>query len=95
MAMIRTQISLDQGTRKVLDEQVQLTGRSMAALIRDAVEQAYGKPYDPQAALAALEAGLGAWKDRDFTGEEYVERMRDGRRRYRTLYGEDPPEMAA
>ncbi|MGH8884687.1 MAG: hypothetical protein ACRDYX_05845 [Egibacteraceae bacterium] len=32
------------------------------------------------AALEAIQQAAGAWQDRDFYGEEYVERMRPGRR---------------
>jgi len=36
--------------------------------------------------LQAIRRAQGAWKDRDFDGEEYVEQMRTGRR-LRELYG--------
>jgi hypothetical protein len=47
---------------------------SLAELVRRAVARAYGAPE--RATEDALDDSFGAWKDRDFDGEEYVERIR-------------------
>lgn len=78
--MLRTQISLPTALKMLLDERSRETGLSIAELIRQAVTAAYGTAYDPAAARAAVRAAAGSWKNRDFDGEEYVERMRTGRR---------------
>jgi hypothetical protein len=78
--MQRTQISLTPEERRLLDAEATRTGRSISALIRDAVTVVYGPKRDSQADRRAIQAAFGAWGDRDFDGEEYVERIRDGRR---------------
>lgn len=78
--MQRTQISLTDADRALLDAEAVRTGKSVAALIRDAVQQVYGQQGKLERDLAAIDAAAGAWKDRDFTGEEYADRLRSGRR---------------
>lgn len=78
--MLRTQISLTVEERRLLDREAARTGRSISALIRDAVSWRYGPETDADADLHAIDAALGAWKDREIDGEEYVERLRSGRR---------------
>ena len=80
--MQRTQISLTERERRLLDDVSRRTGRSMSALIREAVSQTYGRGDDVDAGLAALRASAGAWADRtdDVDGEAYVEALRSGRR---------------
>ncbi len=78
--MLRTQISLTEEDRRVLDAESARTGKSLSALIRDAVAEVYGDQRDIAADLAAIDAAFGAWKDRDEDGYAYVERMRSGRR---------------
>lgn len=77
--MVRTQISLSAMERALLDAQMAQTGRSMAALIRDAIVATYGRGGDVDADLAALESTAGTW-ERGEDGEAYVERLRSGRR---------------
>lgn len=77
--MMRTQISLTEAERALLDAESARTGRSMSALIRDAVVAAYGSERDAQTDLAAFEASAGSWQ-RDESGAEFVEGLRSGRR---------------
>lgn len=76
----RTQISLSDEDRRLLDAESARTGKSLSALIRDAVAEVYGDRRDLAADLAAIDAAFGTWTDRDEDGFAYVERMRPGRR---------------
>lgn len=78
--MQRTQISLTPEDRQLLDTEAARTGRSISALIRDAVTVVYGPKRDAEADLAAVRSAFGAWGERDIDGEERVERLRTGRR---------------
>lgn len=78
--MLRTQISLTADERRLLDDEAARTGRSISALIRDAVSAAYGSRRDEDDDRRMISAALGAWRDREADGEEYVERLRSGHR---------------
>lgn len=78
--MLRTQISLTAEERRLLDAEAARTGRSISALIRDAVSSTYGSGRDPDADVAAIDAAVGAWGEREVDGEAYVERLRSGAR---------------
>lgn len=78
--MLRTQISLTPEERRLLDDEAARTGRSISALIRDAVSSVYGSQRDPDADLRMIEGAFGAWSNRDVDGAEYVERIRSGDR---------------
>lgn len=78
--MERTQISLSRDERHLLDVEMARTGRSMSALIRDAVVATYGERRDVAKDLAAIDYATGAWGDRDYDGFEWVESLRSGRR---------------
>lgn len=78
--MQRTQISLTDQDRLLLEAEAQRTGRSMSALIRDAVRRAYGHRDDVDADLEAIDQAVGAWAGRDVDGEAYVEQLRSGGR---------------
>lgn len=77
--MQRTQISLTEVERALLDARAAATGRSMSALIREAVRATYGPHDEPEADLAALALSAGAW-ERAEDGATYVEHLRSGRR---------------
>lgn len=78
--MIRTQISLTPSERKTLDAEAARTGKSMSALIREAIELVYEKPTDASKDLALMQASFGAWADREVSGTEWVESLRSGSR---------------
>jgi hypothetical protein len=78
--MLRTQISLTSEERRLLDEVSARTGRSIAALIRDAVQTVYGTGRSKDDDLAVMRAAYGTWTDHDVDGAETVERLRSGSR---------------
>ncbi len=78
--MQRTQISLTDEDRNLLDAEAARTGRSISALIRDAVTRTYGFRKDAEQDVQAIDAALGAWHDRKVDGETYVEGIRSGDR---------------
>ncbi len=78
--MQRTQISLTSEERRVLDAAASRTGRSIAALIRDAVQAVYGTERSNEDDLAAMRRAFGSWKDHDLDGAGWVDRLRSGSR---------------
>jgi hypothetical protein len=78
--MTRTQISLTSEERRVLDAAAARTGRSIAALIREAVHVVYGAEHSSDDDLVAMRAAFGAWRGRDLDGAESVDRLRSGTR---------------
>jgi len=78
--MQRTQISLTDDERRLLDQEARRTGRSMSALIRDAVTKVYGPKRDVGDDLRAIDEAAGAWREREADGAAYVDELRSGRR---------------
>lgn len=78
--MQRTQISLTDEDRSLLDAEAARTGRSISALIRDAVAHTYGFRRDAEQDVQAIDAALGAWSDQKIDGKAYVEKIRSGER---------------
>jgi hypothetical protein len=52
----------------------------LAELIRRAIDSCYASERTVEQDLKAIREAAGSWRDRDFTGEEYVERLRSGSR---------------
>lgn len=78
--MRRTQISLEDQDRALLDAQAEVTGQSISALIREAIRHSFGHTNSLNDDVAVITASAGAWNDRDMTGEQYVEGLRSGQR---------------
>lgn len=70
----RTQIILTDEQYETLKRESERTGVSLAELVRRAVARIYGT--SARVDETALSESFGAWKDRDFDGAEYVERLR-------------------
>lgn len=77
---MRTQISLTADERQLLDAEAERTGRSISALIRDAVTEMYGSKQDAESDISAIESAFGSWVDQAEDGETYVEQLRSGTR---------------
>jgi predicted DNA-binding protein len=78
--MQRTQISLTDEERRALSAEAARTGKSMSALIRDAVEEHYGAWRSSDDDLVLMRQALGSWADRSEDGATMVERLRSGSR---------------
>ncbi|HET6612933.1 MAG TPA: ribbon-helix-helix domain-containing protein [Kofleriaceae bacterium] len=78
--MIRTQISVTEAQKRRLDARAAETGLSLSDLVRRAIDHLYPETRDQDADTDAILQALGAWKDRDYGGEAYVDRMRPGHR---------------
>jgi hypothetical protein len=74
--MTRTQIYLSDEECELLDRRARLTGASRSELIRRAIRSTYHLELTTEEKLRRLESSFGSWKDRDFTGAEYVDAIR-------------------
>jgi len=73
--MHRTQITLTDSQYERLLSESDASGLSMAEIVRRRLDEAEGETSLEQR-RAALRESAGAWRDRDFDGEQYVERIR-------------------
>lgn len=76
----RIEVLLSDAERLLLDAEAARTGRSMSALVRDAITRTYATDRGMDADLAAIDVAFGAWGDVDIEGHELVERLRSGSR---------------
>jgi Arc/MetJ-type ribon-helix-helix transcriptional regulator len=76
--MTRTQIYLDEQERRLLEQESEKTGASQSELIRRAIRSTYHLELTREEKLQALQRSAGIWKDRQFTGAEYVDAIRGG-----------------
>ena len=82
--MLRIHVSLTAKERRALDAESERTGRSVSALIRDAVDMVHGTGRSTEQGLTAMRTGFGAWKDRDAAGAVWADLMRSGSRLQQT-----------
>jgi ribbon-helix-helix CopG family protein len=73
--MGRTQIYLGSDELELLDRVARATGASRSELVRRAVRSTFGQPTKADK-LVALQASAGSWRDRDFTGSQYIDSVR-------------------
>ncbi|HEY5267372.1 MAG TPA: ribbon-helix-helix domain-containing protein [Acidimicrobiales bacterium] len=78
--MQRTQISLTAEERHALDAEAARTGKSLSALIREAVETVYGTSRSSTDDLDLMRQSFGSWTDRKVDGASIVEGLRTGSR---------------
>lgn len=73
----RTQITLTDDQYESLKSESKRTGLGLAELVRRALVTLYGhgRKQDPEKVLAE---SYGAWADRSFDGQSYVEDLRRG-----------------
>jgi Arc/MetJ-type ribon-helix-helix transcriptional regulator len=73
--MGRTQVYLGSDELDLLDRVARATGASRSELIRRAVRRTFGE-RSREEKIQALEASAGSWRNRSFSGAEYVEAIR-------------------
>lgn len=83
--MGRTQVYLRSEELELLERLSAATGASRSELIRRAIRNTFGEK-SREDKLRALDASAGAWRNRSFTGAEYVDAIRgDLNERLRSL----------
>lgn len=75
--MHRTQVLLERRQYERLKAESERTGRSIGALIRQAIDERFGEK-SPEELRLALRRSRGAWAGRAVDGAEYVDRVRHG-----------------
>jgi hypothetical protein len=73
--MHRTQIYLDEREVSALDAAAVRTGASRSELIRRAIRAQYGE-RTVASRIEALRSTAGTWRDRDYTGAQFVDSLR-------------------
>lgn len=73
--MGRTQLYLGNDELDLLDRVSRATGASRSELVRRAVRSTFGQPTKADR-LHALADSAGSWRDRAFTGSQYVDSVR-------------------
>jgi Arc/MetJ-type ribon-helix-helix transcriptional regulator len=74
--MGRTQIYLSEAELDLLDRMRLATGASRSELIRRAVQRTYGGTKSQLERRQILRTTAGAWRDRPFSGADYVDAIR-------------------
>jgi len=78
--MLRSQISLTRAERSALDAAAARTGRSVSALIRDAVDAIYVAKRSSDDDVATMRRAFGSWRDRELDSASLIDRLRSGSR---------------
>ena len=78
--MLRTQISLTREERSALDAAAARTGRSVSALIRDAVDAFYVAERSSDDDVATMRRAFGSWSDRELDSARWIDQLRSGSR---------------
>jgi ribbon-helix-helix CopG family protein len=88
--MRRTQIYLSEAQGRALERRSRAVGRTVSSLIREAIDEAYGRrpAVKRMDRVQVAHRTAGAWQDRAESGAQYVRRLR-GRRRLSRLYRSD------
>ena len=73
----RTQITLTDEQYALVGDELGGRGVGVGEVVWWEVDRTYGLATTEER-LQALRDSFGAWKDRDFDGEQYVERLRRG-----------------
>ncbi len=82
IVMRRTQIYLDDGQRRKLNQAAKRTRRTISDLIREAIDARFAGPPGDDFLRALQEGAFVAWKERSDLGstDDYVRQVRRGRR---------------